>query len=260
MIASLTFSTRVQAWGWNGHTVTGVLGLQLTDDTARNALGQILGQLDQATLGELCNWPDVIREQDEWAWTEPMHYVNIPKQSDEYEAQRDCPDGLCVTESIKKHAARLADDRLPGQERVRSFAWLCHLVGDLHQPLHCGYRDDRGGNTVEVVFNNVDMNLHEFWDEALIRSRSDTAQTLAEWLSTGLQATACSSWSPTDVNDWTGESHRLAADHSYPGQPEIDPEFADKSWQITQQQLRQGSRRLAMILNAILGEGDTRVR
>ena len=46
--------------------------------------------------------------------------------------------------------------------------FLTHFVGDIHQPLHVSYADDRGGNSVEVHFFNEKTNLHECWDTKII--------------------------------------------------------------------------------------------
>ena len=59
--------------------------------------------------------------------------------------------------------ARLADREAPKQQRKEAFAWLCHLAGDLHQPLHAGFADDRGGNNVDVFYNGEETNLLPIW-------------------------------------------------------------------------------------------------
>jgi hypothetical protein len=260
LTCGLLFADRAQAWDLAGHTAVGVLALQQTDTRARAELEQILGSLEATVLAESCNWPDVIREQQKWAWTAPLHYVNIPRNGEAYDVQRDCREGLCVTEGIKHHAARLADGRLSRQKREQSFAWLCHLVADLHHPLHCGYADDQGGNAVNVVFGKTEMDLHEFWDAGLIQARAGSAQNLVDQLAPMMETVGRTDWSPDETNQWTGESHRLVAEYAYPGQTKIDTEFAEVSWRLTQEQLIKAARRLARILNATLGEGTVELR
>jgi hypothetical protein len=247
-------SNELQAWGEDGHSVTGIMALQMADHSVRGELDRILGGIDDARIRALCNWPDVIREETEWAWTAPQHFVNIPRSSRAYSRQRDCPDGQCVTEAIIKYAGQLADNRLTDESRTQAFAWLCHLVGDLHQPLHCGFADDRGGNKVIVEFAGESMDLHEFWDAALIRSRAKSVQLLSSVLQPQAGESAGSQWSRETVIGWTNESHELAAASAYPGSPEINESFADESWKLAQQQLSLAVDRLALILNAILGE------
>ena len=55
--------------------------------------------------------------------------------------------------------------------------WLLHLIGDVHQPLHCATRasanlprGDSGGNLVsvcEVPCQAITQNLHAYWDSVL---------------------------------------------------------------------------------------------
>ena len=46
--------------------------------------------------------------------------------------------------------------------------WIIHVAADLHQPLHCGFLYDLGGNKVEVEFFERTTNLHEVWDSSMI--------------------------------------------------------------------------------------------
>ncbi len=184
ILASLNPVT-ARAWGPEGHVQVGMLAVENLDPTARTWLREMLGTNDVAAIDKACNWPDQIRDTRGWEWSGPQHYVNIPRSASHYDRERDCPDGLCVTEAIKKYAGQLGDPRLDdsqieGRKQWEAFAWLCHLVGDLHQPLHAGYRDDRGGNDVEVSYMGEAMNLHQFWDRAVIREYLGTRWRLAE--------------------------------------------------------------------------------
>jgi len=53
-------------------------------------------------------------------------------------------------------------------------SWLLHLVGDVHQPLHCATRvgltqpdGDAGGNKVTLDQGTSIVKLHAFWDDIL---------------------------------------------------------------------------------------------
>ena len=39
-----------------------------------------------------------------------------------------------------------------------------HWVGDIHQPLHVSFEDDRGGNNIQVN-GQCSGNLHATWDK-----------------------------------------------------------------------------------------------
>jgi len=252
----LAWSVQAFAWGPEGHGIVGATALSLLDDKARSAVTDILGSNSDKAVREACFWPDVVRKTPQWEWSAPMHYVNIPRYARHYERERDCPDGLCVTEAIVKYANELSRPELDSQRRRQAFAWLCHLVGDLHQPLHTGYKDDLGGNEIDVEFKGETYNLHQFWDRVVIREfmngRDDWAIPYpdADWIAVS------SSWNPREVEGWTDESRALVSLSAYPPKPRIERAFAEQTWVIIRQQWQKGALRLALILNAVLGEGE----
>jgi hypothetical protein len=125
-------------------------------------------------------------------------------------------------------------------------------VGDLHQPLHAGYADDRGGNDFEVTFNGQQMNLHAFWDSALIRQHADGWQELTRLLIGDDTAKAGAGWRPQLVDQWTNESHRLVRDRVYPSDPVLSRAYANKAWILIRQRLRAAGTHLAQLLNTVL--------
>lgn len=258
-----------QAWGQAGHALIGEAAVAQASPAARAAVLAILGlqtdgdrgaELDTA-LEEACNWPDTLRASGAEPGTAPLHYVNLPRSDPHYDRQRDCPDGVCVTEGILQFAAELS--RLQGESseqarerRWQAFAWLCHLVGDLHQPLHVGFRDDRGANRFEISYRGEQYNLHQFWDDVLEKERLATRPLTAADL-VGPDRSTAKPWEPADVVAWTDESHALALTASYPPGPEIDTAFADLSWALVQSQWKKAARRLASILDVVLAETET---
>jgi hypothetical protein len=41
----------------------------------------------------------------------------------------------------------------PPNEKPTTLRFVVHLIGDIHQPLHAGFAEDRGGNSVDLRFN-----------------------------------------------------------------------------------------------------------
>ena len=66
------------------------------------------------------------------------------------------------------------------------------------------------------------MDLHDFWDTALIDQRAGSWQYLVGQLSEFPPVQADSNWSPAMVNDWTNESHKLAKEQRTRPQENID--------------------------------------
>ena len=253
------------AWGPEGHRVIGLAAFGLLDDSARAKVIDILerppGSAPGEALSEACNWPDTIRERPGWRWSAPLHYVNVARLGDGYQRERDCPDGRCVTEGILEYANLLGytEKKSDANVRYQAFAFVCHLVADLHQPLHAGFRDDRGGNTVMVKYRGEEMNLHRFWDSGLVRTHLRDENEMVERLTALAAKEAARDWNPREIVAWTDESHALAADSAYPAGRVIDAGFADRSWIITVDQWERAAGRLAQVLNAVLGDGDVRL-
>jgi len=261
----LSYSSVALAWGSDGHTTVGILAVDQLRPEALRELENVLNPLTKQVMEEACNWPDAIRETEKWAWSAPLHYVNIPRGEEHYTESRDCPrhddhvnhperpPQYCVTEGIKYYANELADRQASREMRGQAFAWLCHLVGDLHQPLHAGFADDRGGNDFEIIFKKDRINLHGFWDFELINEYAGSWQHLVGALSPFPALKADSDWSPEMVNDWTTESHRLALQKAYPDTKKIDEFYQQRSWELAQEQIISAASRLALIINTKLG-------
>jgi S1/P1 Nuclease len=81
---------------------------------------------------------------------------------------------MAVNEGVVKN-------QTDGERRAIALAWLFHLVGDIHQPLHTAQlftvdypNGDRGGNEicVRVTQAGQPMDLHRFWDGVITSSAS----------------------------------------------------------------------------------------
>lgn len=97
--------------------------------------------------------------------------------------------------------------------------WLMHLVGDVHQPLHCTTRvtaampnGDQGGNL--VVVKGSSKELHAFWDDAL--GLGDTQKFMAAVkVGKALPPPDSSLAGDANENDWAAESFSLAKTSVY---------------------------------------------
>lgn len=249
VVALLGFCMQCAAWSPDGHTAIGVLAMKQLTPIARAELERIIGPLTDEAMIKACSWPDDVRETPEWEWSAPQHYINIPRGESDYREDRDCPDQICATEAIKKYAGQLFDSKLSKKERWQAFAWLCHVTGDLHQPMHAGFADDRGANRVDVTFKGEKMNLHSFWDFSLVNEHAGGWLGMVALLSEQPLKQAPADFTDDMVNQWTNESHALAMSGGYPPARNIDEAFALQSWVLTQQQVGLAANRLASIIN-----------
>jgi len=250
------YSTVCVAWGPDGHSTVGILALAQLQAGAHQELAGFVKPLNAGAMVKACNWPDVIRETDAGAGTDTQHYINIPRGDFGYLKSRDCPTGQCATEAIKHYATRLAERDATAEQRWQAFAWLCHLTGDIHQPLHAGFADDRGGNNFDITYKGKATNLHSLWDFELINQHAGSWPVLLEILSTTPASMPATPWSEAMVDDWTNVSHQLARQSIYPVNNIIDDIYEQKSWELVQQRLRLAATRLAWIINSVLQHRD----
>ena len=101
--------------------------------------------------------------------------------------------------------------------KAYDLSWLLHLVGDLHQPLHCttrvgqGHPDgDAGGNLVTVMPGTSTQKLHKFWDDVLGPTGADT-KTVAK-TADKLAAADATKASDLNVSHWVAEGVQNAKD------------------------------------------------
>jgi hypothetical protein len=93
---------------------------------------------------------------------DPYHFINFPKDANTYDQQRDCKLRNCVIEAIAWYVQVLKSADAPRNEKRNALRSVAHLVGNIHQPLHAGFAEDRGGNTGEV--DGRKENLHSLWN------------------------------------------------------------------------------------------------
>jgi hypothetical protein len=243
------------AWKAEGHAAVGVLAVEQVRPETRAALEELLGSVEADFIAQSCNWPDEYDQTMAGAWTEPLHYVNLPPGADSLSYARDCPDRRCLPAAIVDYARELGDRALSRNARQQAFAFVCHFTADLHQPLHVAHADDRGGSRITVEYRGERLDLHVLWDQRLIDHRVPAWQELVDLLSERPNQNSYPRWQPGEVEAWTNETYTLMKQFAYPQQHEVDEAWAERAWQVIQNQLDTAAGRLAAILDAIL---DTR--
>jgi hypothetical protein len=164
-LTTLTFCSTSFAWGSDGHQIVAMLAEAQLTPTARKELDRLLAQEPGSTLASISTWADEHRNPATAAW----HYVNFPRGDCSYQPERDCPDGKCVVGVLDRQVEVLRTS-VDDEKRLNALKYVVHFMGDIHQPLHAGYRDDRGGNSYQLQAFMRGTNLHAFWDSGLIKS------------------------------------------------------------------------------------------
>jgi hypothetical protein len=100
----------------------------------------------------------------------PEHFVNLPRNATAL-GDDGCPLAeKCAVTAIEDDFAVLASSDATDEEKLEALKFLGHWVGDIHQPLHVSFEDDRGGNSVSAQGSSCD-NLHAVWDRCIVEER-----------------------------------------------------------------------------------------
>lgn len=234
------------AWGPIGHRAVGrIAERHLTPEVAQ-AVAVLLAPEMLAYVG---TWADEIRSEPEWAKADSWHWVTVP-DGKTYESSEKNPAGD-VLESIARFEAVLQDVKAPKAERVQALKWLTHLIGDLHQPLHVGRGDDKGGNDVLVLWLGEPSNLHTVWDGKMIELTQLSFSELAE-LADHPTPEQLREWQSSGPREWARESQELRAACYQLGDRRLGYRYHHDHWPNVQRRLTQAGVRLAGELNRLL--------
>jgi hypothetical protein len=243
------------AHGPQGHLIAGRAAAPLLCPRAAAEVARLGGGED---LGELGLWADRIRSNPAYANAAPWHYVNIPDGASI--ADHVTPPEGDVLWAIEHFRARLGDTSLDDRERGEALRFLVHFVVDLHQPLHVGRAEDRGGNEIEIVYEGETIDLHSFWDtQAVERHRQNIERAGipdAAHLSRVMQAAAARTIDDDSVLDhevWAAESlaYRSTVYSFGTAGRELSAEYVEEAASVTMLRLELAAARLAATLNSI---------
>lgn len=177
-------------------------------------------------IGTAAFWPDLVRkspaDRPKWHYIQQASVVvgsmEVPPAALEIPVKADLnTNDLNIVQAIKLCQAILADKTLPKESRAIALCWLCHLVGDAHQPCHAGslyatgmFPDgDRGGNEIPT---RQRKNLHALWDSLLGAKYDDgdIRRRAREIRSEGTGWTEARHDSVTDPAEWIAESIQIS--------------------------------------------------
>ena len=202
----LLYSPSVFAWGGLAHEAVCEIAFLEVNDTARQRVIALIQQDEEfRTFRASCNWPDRPPRK-----RTPEHFVNVPRDMAEI-GDDECPlSENCVVTAIEDDFAVLASSDATDEEKLEALKFLGHWVGDIHQPLHVSFEDDRGGNKVGARATSCDS-LHAVWDRCLVEERLGMHPVaLAAELRADITDEQRAEWLATDAVAWANESLAIA--------------------------------------------------
>jgi hypothetical protein len=159
---------------------------------------------------------------------------------------------------FRKVLASKSNDNLKSYD----LTWLLHLVGDMHQPLHCITRvskeNPEGDDcALKVMLNppGPDSSLHWYFDCALGKGNADKAMEFAKSLPPADEKAG----SNLNVDNWIDEGYQLAKNKVYTapigkgnGPFDLNASYEKNIAELAKQRAELAGLRLAKILNGEL--------
>jgi hypothetical protein len=183
-----------------------------------------------------------------------------------------------VAKAILNDAQNLGSNQDTG-ERLRLLKSLGHWVGDIHQPLHVSFEDDKGGNYV-AASGSCAGSLHLVWDICIVESqigsdedevasmllREITTEDRKAWAPASLDASAIAAWATESLDIARRPLVQYCFQHDsgcwyslevqqFTGKPrtvEITAYYLEEEAPIVRDRLKRAGIRLGAILNAML--------
>jgi hypothetical protein len=184
------------------------------------------------------------------------HFIDLPFSTDGTPLEDPpAPNALTQIAVFRSVLASSSPDALKSYDLV----WLMHVVGDVHQPLHCAARfthssphGDDGGNSVTVCSPQCGR-LHAFWD-GLLGTTSDPK--VARQVGLSLPLANAAQAANLNVNNWVQDGRRLARNNVYQmpvgagaGPFNLTKAYRNAARQLARQRVALAGARLARILN-----------
>jgi hypothetical protein len=268
----LASASDVLAWSDVGHKIVCEIAFQELNPKARRAVTRLMHRDREFKIfAESCVWPDHPQQRAE------EHFVNVPRNFGAFTAPA-CPMApKCLFTGIDGEMKVLAHST-SDDAKLAALKLVGHWIGDLHQPLHVSFVDDRGGGKIFPSGACV-LTLHAVWDGCIVERKLGTeyrsvARDLEETITPSDRAT----WTATSVYVWANESLDIARSDTVgycvregpscvyrhgnptydPGEVEkvvvVDEAYLEQNAPIVAQRLRQAGVRLGYLLNTALGK------
>ncbi|WP_339784298.1 MAG: S1/P1 nuclease [Imperialibacter sp.] len=240
--------THSRFWGQTGHRVVGLVAERHLTKKAKANIEKILGG---ESLAMVSNYMDFIKSDPTYKHMDPWHYCTIP-DGQTYE-QAGTPSEGDVIATIERLKLELKNKQFTDGDEAFAIKMLAHLVGDIHQPLHVGNGNDRGGNDLKLKYFWESSNLHRVWDSDMIDGQQLSYTEFADWVDTEDKATVAA-WQKNVTTDWAYESMGLRKQvYNLPEDLSLSYRYNFDNIDAVKLRLVQAGVRLAGLLNEIYG-------
>ena len=304
IVVALSLALQAFAWDETGHKITAYIAWQqMTPDVRDKVLRTLLSAPEDAQLstfymlyGSQCEearkreffmqaatWADIIKDKNfdtrfkkynnsNWHYHDTLWTVKDGKIS----FLPDTGEGGKLMEKLAD-LNKVIRSPASNADKAIAIAWLEHLIGDLHQPLHTtglSFNDsdskgDQGGNlfllTPKGSTRDKALNLHSFWDSVIGRNIPNTADACeADYLDPIAQAIMKSfprSSLENRIADgkfevWEKESVDISTTEVYKGVTRYETpsdDYKKKALRIAEERMALAGYRMGDLFNEVFG-------
>lgn len=304
--AALLLSTAAFAWDETGHKITAYIAWQQMTPEVRDKVIKILrsapedsqlatfympygSRSEDARKREFfliaATWADIIKDRDAGVRYDNYNHSNW-HYFDTLWMQKDgkvviVPDAEPNGHMMEKLADfdKVIRGSASNSDKAIAIAWLEHLIGDLHQPLHATARaagdddkkGDQGGNLFSLTPKGAKdkLNLHSYWD-GIIRQNfpntndaceADYLYPIAQSIIKDFPYSKLQSRIANNKYEvWEKESIEIATTEVYKGLKRYEmpsDDYKKKSLKIAEERMALGGYRLGNLLNEVFGAPST---
>lgn len=241
------FSENVD-WGATGHRTVGKIAEEYLNAKTKRKLKKLL---NSQSLALVSTFGDEIKSDKRYNEFYPWHYVNLPLDAN-YQGSEKNPKGDLV-KGIEKCKAVISDENSTDEEKVFYIKLLVHFMGDLHQPMHAGLREDKGGNDFQVRWFNSGTNLHAVWDSKMLNNYNMSYTELAKNVSK-ISKVQIKAIQKGTTEDWLNETHKHTKNvyTSVKKGEKLSYKYMYDNFGLVRSQLQIAGIRLAKVLNDLL--------
>lgn len=245
LLLSLSVS-QAFAWGQIGHYLIGYMAEKQMKKSTRKKSENILYPM---SLGRSGTWMDEIRSDKSFDYVTTWHYLN--SKTGEYDPTTQEKGGDAF-EAIQRIKAELKAGGLDPKTESEKLKMLIHMVEDIHQPLHVGTGDDRGGNDVKIEYFGRATNLHALWDSGMIDGQGMSYTEIGNELFRRINPELQAKYRSASMQDWLKEavSYRPMI-YKLPENKKISYQYGYENYHIAEERMIAASVRLAQILEEI---------
>lgn len=245
-LLTCTTSLILISWGFKGHRAVATIAQQhLTGNAAYVVSAYLNGQPMEA----VSTWADENRDSK----TAPWHFLNLPLGLSHEAFVRFVQESdNNVYTAILKMEATLKDPATSAEQKSEALKYLIHFVGDAHQPMHISRKEDKGGNTIQLRFDDKGTNLHSLWDSKLIDHEGLSQEDIAKNYDKATPA-EIKKWQSDSPMEWIWESYQISTElyaGAKPGQT-IDEAYYTNYIPTIRKRIDQAGIRLAGELNRL---------